>query len=116
MMSSSYTRGLAAELYAALFLVLKGYRICRWRYKTPVGEIDLIAQRGKTVVFIEVKQRPDKATGLYAISDRMKSRISRAATHYMASGGAKADIYRFDAVIVSGFRIWHLDNAWLQTT
>ncbi len=50
-------RGHAAEYWAALYLMLKGYRILALRYRTPLGEIDLIARRKDVVAFIEVKAR-----------------------------------------------------------
>ena len=49
--------GLFAETIAALLLRLKGHRIVAQRYKTPVGEIDLVALKGKRLAFIEVKRR-----------------------------------------------------------
>ncbi len=49
--------GRRAETLAALFLRLKLYRIVAMRYKTPVGEIDIVARRGRMIVLVEVKQR-----------------------------------------------------------
>jgi putative endonuclease len=61
----AYRHGLFAETVAALLLRLKGHRIIARRYKTPVGEIDLVALRGKRLAFVEVKQRKtfDEAGG-----------------------------------------------------
>ena len=56
----AYRRGLFAETVAALLLRLKGYAIVARRYKTPVGEIDLVALKGKRLAFIEVKRRKTK--------------------------------------------------------
>jgi putative endonuclease len=53
----AYRHGLLAETIAALLLRLKGHRIIARRYKTPVGEIDLVALKGKRLAFVEVKQR-----------------------------------------------------------
>jgi len=50
-------QGHLAEFIAAWLLRMKGYRILKKRYKTPVGEIDLIAARGWTLIAVEVKQR-----------------------------------------------------------
>lgn len=113
---TSYVRGLWAELYVMAFLFLKGYRILRWRYKTPVGEIDLIASRKNVISFIEVKLRPSLDDGLVAVTPRMQGRISRAAGHFMAANPLFSNAsLRFDVVAVSGFRIRHLDNAWVAT-
>lgn len=117
---TTYTRGLIAEIYAMLYLMCKGYRIVSWRYKTPVGEVDIIARRGKTLAFVEVKLRKSLDDGLYAITPKMKSRITRAASHFMARNmsGQGAGGYtlqpRFDVVVVAGLRLRHLDNAWLS--
>jgi putative endonuclease len=114
---TNYFRGMVAEVYAIIILTLKGYRILAWRYKTPVGEVDIVARRGRTIVFIEVKLRPDTETALYAISPRAQQRIIRAASHFMVSHPRFQDFsMRFDAVAVSGFRLRHLDNAWQSTT
>ncbi|HNQ91453.1 MAG TPA: YraN family protein [Alphaproteobacteria bacterium] len=115
--STNYARGMIAEIYAAAYLLLKGYRIRAWRYKTPVGEVDLIAEKNRATVFVEVKLRPTAEEGLNAITPQMKSRISRASTHYLASkAGKNACGCRFDVVVVSGFRLSHLDNAWEYPT
>lgn len=55
-------RGHAAERIAVLSLRLKGYRILARRFKTKVGEVDIIARRGCCIAFIEVKQRPDASS------------------------------------------------------
>ena len=54
----AYRHGLFAETVAALLLRLNGHRIVARRYKTPVGEIDLVALKGKRLAFLEVKRRP----------------------------------------------------------
>lgn len=113
---TNYARGMAAEIYAAAFLVLKGYRVLEWRYKTPVGEVDLILKKGQKIVFAEVKLRDGRDTGVESITPQMKSRISRAATLYMSRHPDINGEYRFDVIVVSGFRVWHLDNAWFAPT
>ncbi len=58
----AYRSGLFAESVAALLLRLKGHRIVARRYKTPVGEIDLVALKGKRLAFVEVKRRKSSRT------------------------------------------------------
>ncbi len=113
---TSYRSGLMAESIAALFLTCKGYRILSRRYKTPVGEIDLVARRGKTIVFIEVKARSAPAAALESITPRMKNRIGRAALHFIASHPHHASFgMRFDVIVLAPpFYLRHLDNAWQQ--
>lgn len=115
--SSSYERGLGAELYAALYFFLKGYRILAWRYKTSVGEIDLIVSRRDWVVFVEVKQRRSIEEAVLAVTPLMRRRIGAAAGHFLARQRKKMpSSLRFDVVAVSGLCIRHLDNAWEAPT
>ena len=108
-----YREGLWAETAAAWRLRLKGYRILARRFKTSVGEIDLVALRGKTLVFVEVKRRASHDEALFAVTPKAQKRIARAAELYRSrhpklSGHA----VRFDIVAVTPlFRIIHLDNA-----
>ena len=69
--------GRRAETLAAWYLRLKGYRIIESRYKTPVGEIDLIARRWGTTVFVEVKARKSAALELTGVSVEMKVAIEQ---------------------------------------
>ncbi len=117
MQSNSYTRGLIAEIYTMVYLTCKGYRILAWRYKTPMGEVDVIVKRGRVIAFVEVKLRPNLDDGLYAVTPKMQGRIIRAASRFMASHPVFQDKFmRFDVVAVSGFRLKHLDNAWQSHT
>ena len=60
---AAFKLGLSAESRAAMFLIAKGYRILARRFKTPFGEIDIVARRRRALVFVEVKARqsPDEA-------------------------------------------------------
>lgn len=113
----TYQKGLCAEWWVMFRLMLKGYRIVNWRYKTKVGEIDIIARRGRTLAFIEVKQRATIEDALFCLTPAMRRRVSHAARHYIATQAAKRaggypETLRFDLVAVSGFSVRHLDNAW----
>ena len=105
--------GLRAEMLAAWFLRLKGYRILATRYRTPVGEIDIVARHWRTLVFIEVKARrsaEEYGMALEAVNTR---RISRAANHYLAHRRLNLDTdMRFDVIFLAPRR-WprHLINA-----
>jgi len=77
-------RGRIAEQIAAYWLRLKGYRILARRYRTPVGEIDLIVRNRSTLVFIEVKARRDIEAALNALGAHQRRRIERAARLYLA--------------------------------
>ncbi len=91
--------------------MLKGYRLLERRYRTPLGEIDLIMQHGSQVVFIEVKARPDLETAAYAIGFQQQRRLYKTALQYLA--GHPLSSARFDVVILTkGNRVKHFKNAW----
>lgn len=98
--------GRTAESLAALLLRLKFYRLLERRYKTPVGEIDLIARRGNTIAFVEVKRRPDANAGLAAVTPTAQARLLRAAEAWLARHPEATDCtLRFDVIVVSPRRL-----------
>jgi len=114
MTKTSYTTGLLAERLCRIALRLKFYRILAERYKTPMGEIDIVAARGNTVIAIEVKARSDKETALASISPTQQQRIAQALLSFTHRNPryAKANL-RFDVMVVTPHK-WplHLKNAW----
>lgn len=113
---TSYGIGVWAERYAALYLWVLGYRIRDYRYKTPVGEIDLVVTRGQRIVFVEVKARSDSESALSAIRTGSFGRLRRAALHYISRHPAFSGYeMRFDLIAISfPFSIRHLDNIDLE--
>jgi len=101
----AYGLGLSAESRAAWALRLTGWRILKRRYKTKAGEIDLIAKKGKTVAFVEVKARKTRRAAMEAVSPTNQRRIIRAARIFVAEH-PKAGFHslRFDVVIVRPWR------------
>lgn len=96
-------------------LRLKGYRIVGRNLRTPVGEVDIVARRGKVVAFVEVKRRPDMNAARRAVSRTQQQRILRAAEYLRASGQLGADVqgYRFDLIAVLPRRLpVHLADMW----
>jgi putative endonuclease len=104
--------GRRAEGIAAWYLRLKGYRIIARRYRTPSGEVDIVAKRGRLLAFVEVKARRDTAIGLEAITHTGRTRIARAAGAWLSRYPAAAQLdLRFDVIVVAPRR-WplHLRN------
>ncbi len=94
--------GLSAESKAALLLLAKGYRILARRFKTPVGEIDIIARRRGVLVFVEVKARDTLDAAAEAVTPRQQARIVDAAQYWLAAHpDAVARPFRFDVVLVA---------------
>jgi putative endonuclease len=110
---TGYRKGLRAEMLAAWYLRLKGYRVLAMRYKTRVGEIDLVARRGRDIVFAEVKRRPDLRGGLEAVHGGNQARVRRAAELYLQKHPRYTVLgTRFDVlVLVPGRWPQHIRNA-----
>ncbi len=84
------------------------------RYKTPVGEIDILARRGGVLAAVEVKARMSEMAAMESVSPKNRQRVERAVAHYLSYHPACAEMdIRFDVIALSGvFRLTHLDNAW----
>ena len=94
--------GISAESRAAAWLIAHGYRILARRWKSPLGEIDIIAARRHTLIFVEVKARAKLDDAAWSITERQKHRIAAAAEIWLASNPMPAirDM-RFDAILVA---------------
>ncbi len=110
----AYGRGRRAETMAAWWLRLKGYRIVARGFRAPLGEIDIIARRGRILALVEVKARGDLATAREALTLRQRKRIENAATIFLQHRPALAVLdLRFDVVLVApGRRPHHMTDAW----
>lgn len=97
--------GRFAETWAAWSLRLRGYRVLARRFRTPVGEIDLIVRRGGCLAFVEVKARPSAEEALTALGPRQRARIARAAEVFLQRHPHLAGCtLRFDLVTVTPWR------------
>lgn len=106
--------GRRAEWKAALLLMLKGYRILGFRLKTPQGEIDLLALRGRTLAVVEVKSRANLEAALECVSLDQRSRLRRAGRMIAARRpGLKDAFVRLDLIALAPRR-WprHIVDAW----
>lgn len=107
-------RGIAAETLCLWLLRLKGYRILARDLRTPVGEIDIVARRGQTLVAVEVKRRGRLEDAADAIGRDQRRRILRALGWFaqrLPEGERLA--MRFDAMLLGQGR-WprHIRDAW----
>jgi putative endonuclease len=110
---SRYRSGRFSEIVGAAALMAKGYRILARRCRTPYGEIDLIACRGKSLIFVEVKRRPTRLDGEAALSQQQARRIARAAEHWVHQNPSFRDHEtRIDALLIVPGRLpRHLPGA-----
>lgn len=113
----AFRLGLSAESRAAMYLVAKGYRIVARRFRSPVGEIDIVARRRGTLVFVEVKARDTLDAAAEAVIVPQRRRIVAAAEAWLAAHPDDANgPMRFDAVLVAPGRIpRHIENAFDAT-
>ncbi|MGB8842956.1 MAG: YraN family protein [Aliidongia sp.] len=106
--------GRRAEFLCGWLLRLKGYRIVARHWKSSSGEIDIIARRGRQLVFIEVKARRDATSAAESLSRKQQARIARAASQFLASRPALGSLdLRFDIMLVVPWRLpLHVPAAW----
>lgn len=110
-------RGRLAETLCVWSLRLRGWRILERRLAgkrgTGIGEIDIIAKRGRVIAFIEVKARGTSTAALEAVTAPQRARIARAAAIFVARfPGSEACDLRFDVMTLSGFLPVHMADAW----
>ena len=103
---AAFRLGVSAEGRAALFLLAKGYRELARRWKSPVGEVDLVMRRGRMLVFVEVKARNRFEDAAEAVTVRQRQRIVAGAEAWLAAHPEHAGYdMRFDAVLVAPGRL-----------
>jgi putative endonuclease len=109
----AFRLGLSAESRAAMLLLVKGYRIAARRWKTPFGEIDIIARRRRDLVFVEVKARERFDDAAEAVTERGKRRILATAELWLARHPEDINRnIRFDVIMVApGKMPRHIVNA-----
>ncbi len=114
---AAFQLGLSAESRAALLLIAKGYRIAARRFKTPLGEIDIVARRRRSLIFAEVKARETLDEAAEAVTERAKSRIVAAAEYWLAQHPDDATRYiSFDVILVAPGKVpRHIANAFDAT-
>lgn len=106
-------RGRKGEAIAAWWLRLHGWRIIATRVRTPVGEVDLIARRRRTVAFVEVKVRATPAELDLAIDQRRLTRVAAAANFLARRHARPRDDIRIDVMLLCPGRLpRHLINVW----
>jgi putative endonuclease len=102
----AFRTGISAESRAAAFLIAKGFRILARRWRSPVGEIDIIARRRSLLVFVEVKARESLDDAAWSVTDRQRLRIAAATEAWLArNADDRIRDIRFDAMLVAPGRI-----------
>jgi putative endonuclease len=105
--------GRRAETLAAWWLRLKGWKILAMRARTPVGEVDLVARRGRVLAFVEVKARASEGEAALALDEWRLRRVARAAAALAPRYAREGDTIRIDAIFVIPRRLpRHMTNVW----
>ena len=105
--------GRRGEGVAAWWLRLHGWRIVASRVRTARGEVDLVAKRGRTVAFVEVKARGSDAELALAIDHARLRRVAAAAELLVPKYARDATTIRIDVILVAPWRLpRHLVNVW----
>ena len=110
--------GQVGESAAEEYLRRKGYRIVGRNLRSPAGELDLVAEDGRVLVFVEVKARRTDAFGgaIQAVHQRKQNKLIQLAAQYLARHHIKDRLCRFDVVLLQGMdvtvpHIEHIQNA-----
>ena len=99
---AAFRTGLSAETRATVYLMAKGYRILAKRFRTPYGEIDIVARRRNLLAFVEVKARASLDEAAYAVTPRQQRRIIDAAQAWLMTHPEHADFeMRFDVMLIA---------------
>lgn len=99
---AAFQTGLSAESKASAFLIAKGYRILARRFRTPYGEIDIVARRRNLLIFVEVKARASLDDAAWSVTPQQQQRIVAAAQAWLMTHPEHADFdMRFDAILIA---------------
>jgi putative endonuclease len=113
MVHPNLARGAWGEDLAARWYLDAGYSIIGRNWRCSVGEIDLIAHRGRTLVICEVKTRRSGAYGhpSLAVGHVKQQRLRRLAVEWLRASGVSADAIRFDVVAITGGKVEVFEGA-----
>ncbi len=115
--------GTRIERRAVLYLMLRGYKIVSTNYYTPYGEIDIIALKGKTLVFAEVRSKTERSAELYgtpaeSVGYRKQQNILKSARHFISDCRMPPQEYRFDVIEVikrgTKIKVNHIKDAFIN--
>ncbi|NNU16122.1 YraN family protein [Parvularcula sp. ZS-1/3] len=105
-------QGRIAETLATILLMLKGYRILAQRFRAQGGEIDIVAKKSGTLIFVEVKKRTSTEAARLSVTPRNQQRIRAAANQWLARKAKRIDVpIRYDIVAAGTFSLRHFRDA-----
>jgi putative endonuclease len=103
---AAFRTGISAEARAVAWLSAKGYRILARRFRSPYGEIDIVARRRNLIAFVEVKARASIDDAAWAVTPRQQQRIINAAQAWLMAHPEHSEFeLRFDAMLIAPKRL-----------
>jgi putative endonuclease len=111
---TTIVKGSRAEGVAVRALIDRGYAIVERNFRCDVGELDVVARDGATLVFVEIRSRRDDEHGsaLHAVGRTKKHKVARVAEVYLAAREPEYENCRFDVVAITGDQIEIIPDAW----
>lgn len=114
---AAYDKGLKAEDRAAKMLAGRGYEILSRRYRSPAGEIDLVAAKGDQLAFVEVKARRTLDEAAWSVTPRQQKRIVNAAGYWLQDYPEYSDCdMSFDAILFAPQHMAYIPGAFVAET
>ena len=106
--------GATSEDRAVDHLLRQGYRIVERNFRCKVGELDVIARDGRTLVFVEVRsrRRTEFGSALEAVNWGKRKKVSRVAQAYLVRRRPRFETARFDVIAITGSELVHIKDAW----
>ena len=110
---SNVSKGKTGEQMAVTYLKHRFYKILECNYRCRMGEIDIIAQKGSYIIFVEVKYRQNDSRGkpYEAVNYHKQTHIRNTASYYLMEKGLQNVDCRFDVISILGKEITHFKNA-----
>lgn len=110
---TTISRGARNEEIAAQHLVRRGYRIIERNFRTRLGELDIIARDGNTLVFVEVRSRStaDYGQAIEMVNLHKQRKVTRMAWQYLKNRQPIFQIARFDVIGITAGELVHIEDA-----
>ncbi|MDR2464091.1 MAG: YraN family protein [Holosporales bacterium] len=110
--AKSYQDGVKSEQKAVAFLQKQKHAVIRRRYRTSVGEIDIISEKDSVLHITEVKKRRTLTLAREAVSERQQSRINKAVEVFIKSSETIYDGIQMNVIFIANNELRYLENAW----
>ena len=110
---STHARGKRGEALAVTYLESRGYRIVECNFRCRLGELDIVAMDGSTLVFVEVRSKASGQHGgaIATVTRAKQARVARVAQAYLSMRRPRFESCRFDVIGITGGQLEHIEDA-----